>query len=83
VGEPEVALRRRLGETRLDAVRLLGQRRDGDTREVSFRVGGVDWLVSVRTTPGADRHLLTCRALRDNPVPEHDVLAVSRAPATP
>ncbi len=79
----EVALRQRLGETRLDAVRLLGQRRDGDIREVSFRVGGVDWLVTVRTTQGDDRHLLTCRALRGNPVPVHDVLAVSRARATP
>jgi hypothetical protein len=78
----EVALRRRLGETRLDALRLLGQRRDGDTREVSFDVGGTAWEVTVRTVPGDERHRLTCRALRDNPVPRHDVLAVSRAGAT-
>jgi len=78
----EVALRRRLGETRLDAVRLLGVRRDGDTREVSFDVGGAAWRVTVRTGQGDDRHRLTCRALRDNPVPRHDVLAVGRAGAT-
>jgi hypothetical protein len=78
----EVALRRRLGETRLDAVRLVGQRRDGDAREVDFAVGGTTWRVTVRTTEGGDRARLTCRALRDNPVPRHDVVSVSRGAAS-
>jgi hypothetical protein len=75
----EVALRRRLGETRLDAVRLVGQRREGDTREVSFEVAGTVWRVTVRTSLGEDRFRLTCRALRDNPIPRHDVVDVRRA----
>jgi len=79
----EVALRHRLGETRLDAVRFTGQRRDGDTRVVGFTVGGADWQVTVRTRPGEERHRLTCRASRDNPVPHHEVLDVRRAAREP
>ena len=77
----EVALRRQLGETRLDAVRLVGQRRDGEHRDVSFEVGGAVWQVTVRTVPGEQRARLTCQALRDNPVPRHEVLAVRRGQA--
>ena len=74
----EVALRRQLGETRLDAVRLLGQRRTGEEREVRFEVGGSPWTVAVRTVTGPERFTLTCRARRDNPVPGHEVLAIHR-----
>ena len=51
----EVALRRQLGETRLDAVRLVGQRRAGEVREVQLEVGGSVWRVAVRTVDGAER----------------------------
>lgn len=74
----EVALRRQLGETRLDAVRLVGQRRDGDTREASFEAAAAVWQVTVRTSSGEQRGRLTCRAVRDNPVPRHEVLAIRR-----
>ena len=74
----EVVLRRQLGETRLDAVRLVGQRSDGHQREVSFDVGGSVWAVTVRSVAGEERFRLTCQALRDNPVPRHEVLAVRR-----
>ncbi len=77
----EVALRRTLGETRLDALSLTGQRRDGETREVTFAVGGATWQVRVRTHPGEEQALLTCRSERDNPVPHHEVLDVRRRPA--
>ena len=77
----EVALRRQLGETRLDAVRLVGQRRAGDEREVRFEVGGSVWTVTVRTVAGPERFRLTCQAQRDNPVPSHQVLAIHRGRA--
>ena len=75
----EVALRTRLGETRLDAVRLVDRQRDGDSWVAYFDVGGTTWRVTVRTGPGEERFRLTCRALRDNQVPRHDVLDVQRA----
>ena len=78
----EVALRRRLGETRLDAVRLVGQQRDGELRKVAFEVGGTTWRVTVHTSTGEGLARLTCRALRDNQVPRHDVLSVRRATAS-
>ena len=74
----EVALRRRLGETRLDALRLVGHRRDGALREVSFAVADAVWRMTVRTDPGEETVRLTCQALRENPVPRHMVLDVRR-----
>jgi hypothetical protein len=74
----EVALRRQLGETRIEALRLVGQRRAGEQREVQFEVGASVWTVTVRTVAGEERHRLTCQALRDNPVPRHHVLAMRR-----
>ena len=74
----EVALRRQLGETRIEALRLVGQRRDGAVREVVFAVAGAEWRVTVRTHPGDETARLTCKALRENPVPRHEVLDVRR-----
>jgi hypothetical protein len=44
-------------------------------------VGGVAWQVTVRTTEGDLRHLLTCQAGRENPVPRHEVVDVRRRQA--
>jgi len=79
----EVALRRQLGETRLDAVRLVGQRRAGEVREVELEVGGSVWTVTVRSVDGPERFTLTCRAQRANPVPQHEVLAIRRGQTVP
>jgi hypothetical protein len=77
----EVALRRQLGETRLDAVRLVDRRRDGDTWHTRFEAGPDPWRVIVRTTVDeAERHRLTCGADRDNGIPRHHVLALHRLP---
>lgn len=74
----EIALRRELGETRNDALRLVTRGVDGtDTRAV-FAVGGAHYEVTVRTILGADLQQLTCRATRDNPVPRHEVVSVRR-----
>ena len=74
----EVALRRRLGETRIDALRLVSQQQAGDTSSAVFGVMDAEWEVRVRTRAGADLHRLTCQATRDNPVPVHEVLEVRR-----
>lgn len=74
----EIALRRRLGETRLDALTLGSCRRDGPETRAVFTVGGSDWEVSIRTGSDGERHPLTCRALRDHPIPRHEVLAIRR-----
>lgn len=75
----EIGLRRRLEETRIDAVRHLGSRREDDVTTARFAVGGTTYVVRVRSRPGASERL-TCQALRDNPVPVHDVLDVTTQP---
>ncbi|MCD4535408.1 sucrase ferredoxin [Nocardioides sp. cx-169] len=74
----EIALRRSLGETRDAAVRLVSRQiRDGITDAV-FAVGADHWEVRVRTAPGAELLQLTCKAARDNPVPQHELLGLRR-----
>ena len=75
----EVALRRELAETRLDAVRLVGRRVTDGVTHARFEVGAAAYDVEVRTTQGPSQRL-TCQALRDNPVPVHEVLGIRRAP---
>jgi len=70
----EVALRRQLGEDRLDAVRLV--ERDGGRCE--FAVGPDRWRVTVA------RHLaeparLACSAMRPGPVPVFETVSVEQA----
>lgn len=75
----EIALRREIGEPRDRALRLVGRAaRDGVT-EALFEVAGATWRVRVRTTPGAEPAQLTCRAVRDDPIPHHAVLSIARA----
>jgi hypothetical protein len=74
----EVALRRQEGALGLDAVTPLGTRRlDPTTLVASFGLGGATYDVTVRTTPRTPARL-TCHAVRDNPVPRHEVTAVTR-----
>ena len=61
----EVALRRRLGETRLAAVELRGHRRDGDLVTARFEVDGASYDVVVREGRSVPARL-TCRAGRDS-----------------
>ena len=66
----EVALRRQLGETRLDAVRLRRPASDGRGARGAVRgrrVGVAGRRAHASTAP--ERSPLTCRAQRDNPVP--------------
>ena len=74
VQSAEIALRRHLGEDRVDAVRLV--RRDGETTSV-FIHGGEEWeVVLSRSLHGSVR--LTCGAARLNPVPRFDVVSLQR-----
>jgi hypothetical protein len=74
----EIALRRQLGETRDDAVRLVSRRVEDGVTDAVFAVGGDRWAVRVRTAPGAELLQLTCKATRDNPVPLHELLSLER-----
>jgi hypothetical protein len=73
----EVHLRRELGERRLDALRHVGSRRDGDEVVSTFEVQDATYDVRVRSEYG-EPATLTCRATRDNPVLRHEVTAVLR-----
>jgi hypothetical protein len=79
----EIALRQELAETGRDTVRFLGRRARGpghDLRTVArFAVAGALYDVEVRTTPSAEPQRLTCSATRDNPIPDHKVVSLSRA----
>jgi hypothetical protein len=73
----EIALRRRLGEDRLDAVRLV--RRQGWTSVfvVHDRGESQEWAVTVsRRTHGEGQ--LTCGLERLSPLPAHDVVSIEQ-----
>ena len=73
----EVALRRHLGETRLDAVEPRGHRRDGDLVTARFTVGGTSHDVTVRQGLAAPARL-TCRAPRDATAYTFETVSVDR-----
>jgi len=69
----EAALRRFVDERGLAAVRFISREvQDGRTDAV-FDVSGRRYAVAVTTTKGEDLQKLTCRALRENPVVQHEV----------
>ena len=72
----EVALRRQLEETRIDAVRHLGSATDAGVTTARFDVAGTTYVVRVRSRQG-EKQWLTCQAKRDNPVLVHEVLDVT------
>ena len=75
----EVFLRRDLGATREDDVVLVGRVVDGAVTSATFAVAGATYDVVVRSTSDpATATQLTCKALRPNPVPAHDLVSVSR-----
>lgn len=74
----EIALRRELGETRDDAVRLAGRRVDGPETRARFTVGAAAYDVVVRSALSTATHRLTCRALRENPAQEHALVSITR-----
>ena len=69
----EIALRRQLGEDRLDAVRLV--RRTGWTSV--FLVDEVEWAVTVRRV-NREQARLTCGVERLSPLPVHEVVLVEQ-----
>ena len=77
----EVFLRRDLGVTREDDVVLVGRSVDGDLTTATFAVAGATYEVVVRSTsdPGTATRL-TCKAHRDNPVPAHEPMSITRTP---
>jgi hypothetical protein len=81
----EVDLRRHLGEPRHDAVRFVSRRGsghltdpDGHETHAVFDVDGVLYAVDVRSRNSPTTHQLTCKALRENPYPQHEVLDIRK-----
>ena len=77
----EVALRRHLGELRVDGLRLTGRDREGGRTTATFAHGDRAWRVRVRTEHREPARL-TCSALRESPRPVHvveEIGAVGRA----
>jgi hypothetical protein len=72
----EIVLRGELHEVRSDALRCTAVRRVDGLTVATFERGEVLHEVSVRTVLGAPA-ALTCRALRDNPVPRHETVAIT------
>lgn len=75
----EIHLRRELGATREDDLRLVRRQVDGDVTTSTWTVAGGTYEVAVRThRDPATASRLTCRAQRDNPVPRHEILTLER-----
>ena len=75
----EIHLRRELGATREDDLRLARRQVDGDVTTSTWTVAGATYEVVVRTHREPETAArLTCKAQRDNPIPRHEVLAVAR-----
>src|SRR5262249_40869178 len=72
----EVQLRRELDEVRSDAVRSAGACRVEGLLVASFEHEGTTYDLSVRAVLGPPAPL-TCRAGRQNPVPEHEIVAIA------
>ena len=74
----EIALRRHLGETGEDALRLDHRHTEGVDTEAVFVVGGETYVVNVHSAWSDKSERLTCKAVRDNPVPQHTVTGIHR-----
>ena len=80
----EIALRRELGETRVEALRWTHRSVAGDTTTARFAhaATGTAYDVVVRTVAdGGGEHQLTCRASRANPAPRHELVSIDPSPA--
>ncbi|MEP9363320.1 sucrase ferredoxin [Nocardioides sp. CN2-186] len=75
----EIFLRRDLGETRQDALGLVGRTNDAGITTAEFRVAGATYAVQVRTSHdprGPAR--LTCKSATESPLPRHELVSVVR-----
>ena len=69
----DIAVRRRLGLSGLDDVRLRAAHTDGDLTSVTLDAAGREVAVQVRRVLEPVQQL-TCGAQRDNPVPRFEVV---------
>ena len=70
----EIALRRQLGATALDAVRFVSRTTEGGVVTAHFAAGGTTYAVRVRSTRSTEPRRLTCSATRENAFVEHELL---------
>ena len=76
----EIALRRKLGVLDLSGVTVRTHRTEGDETTATFDAPDGAYRVRVRTVVDpVTATRLTCNALRDNPVPRHELLSIEAA----
>ena len=76
----EIALRRELGLVDLTAVTVRSHGAEGDETTATFNTVDNAYRVRVRTViDPSTATRLTCNALRDNPVPRHELLSIEAA----
>lgn len=73
----DIALRRHLGDDRLEAFRLVETSRDGAVTRAVLEVDGTAWAVRIATTRDEPRQL-TCRAASPSAAPAHRLLGIAR-----
>jgi hypothetical protein len=69
----EAALRSFTDERRVGAVRFVSRAVDAGRTDAVFDIDGRRYAVAVTSTRGSELHTLTCKALRENPVMQHEV----------
>ncbi len=75
----EIHLRRDLGITREDDLTLVRRSTEAGLTRAAFAVAGATYDVTVRTSQVPDvAARLTCKAQRDNPLPRHELVGISR-----
>ena len=76
----EIALRRKFGALDLSAVTVRTHRTEGDETTATLDTPDGAYRVRVRTVVDpATATRLTCNAVRDNPVPRHELLSIEAA----
>ncbi len=73
----EIALRRQLEESAIDAVRLVSRQVDGAFTRVEMEMAGRRWLVEVHSTTGPEMGRLTCGAAGNSRLPHHTIHAIA------
>jgi len=73
----EIALRRELGLTGVADLRLTAHSVEGELTHAVFEAGATGYVVTVRTTrPEGAADRLTCKAVRPEPAPAHEVIGM-------
>lgn len=73
----EIALRRQLEESAIDAVGLVSRHVDGPVTRVEMEMAGRRWAVEVHSSTGPEAARLTCGAAGESRLPRHAIHAIA------